>query len=133
MLARPGFRCLRCDHIAMKWARIPAKLRIAWSVTPASGATIHPECARAVEETGRLLEDAGHRLTEDRPHFDWDEYLEKVHVIWAAYNVLSADFAAQTMGRKPGPDNLEAVTWACYEDGKRFSATDLLDSMAQET
>jgi len=22
------------------------------------------------------------------------------------------------------------VTWACYEDGTRFSATDLLDSMA---
>jgi amidase len=33
------------------------------------------------------------------------------------------------MGRKPGPDNLEAVTWACYEDGKRFKATDLLNSM----
>src|SRR5215469_11884960 len=108
----------------------PGKLRIAWSVTPASGAKIHPECARAVQQTVKLLEDAGHTLAEDRPRFDWDEYLEKVHVIWAVFNVLSADLAAQTMGRKPGPDNLEAVTWACYEEGKRFSATDLLNSMA---
>ena len=108
----------------------PGELRIAWTVTPASGAMIHPECARAVQQTVKLLEDAGHTLIEDCPRFDWDEYLEKVHVIWAVFNVLSADFAAQTMGRKPGPDNLEAVTWACYEEGKRFSATDLLNSMA---
>jgi len=108
----------------------PGKLRVAWTVTPASGAKIHPECARAAQETVKLLEDAGHTLIEDRPRFDWDEYLEKVHVIWAVSNLQSADFAAQTMGRTPGPLNLEAVTWACYEEGKRFSAADLLNSMA---
>jgi len=69
-------------------------------------------------------------LEEDRPRFDWDEFLEGVHVIWAVANVVSADFVGKTMGRKPGPENLEAVTWACYEDGQRYSAVDLLNSMA---
>ena len=33
-------------------------------------------------------------------------------------------------GRKPGLDTLEAVTLACYEDGKRRTAAELLNSMA---
>ncbi len=39
---------------------------------------------------------------------------------------LSVDVAAKSFGRKPGPDNLEAVTLACYEDGKRITALELL-------
>jgi len=108
----------------------PGELRIAWTVTPASGAKIDPECEKAVHETVKTLEGLGHTLVEDRPRYDWDEFLERVHVIWAVFNVLSADFAGQAMGRKPGPDNLEAVTWACYEEGKRYSAIDLLLSMS---
>lgn len=108
----------------------PGKLRIAWTATPASGEKIDPECEKAVHETVKLLQDLGHTLIEDRPKFDWDEFLEKVHVIWAVFGALSADAVAKETGRKPGPDNLEAVTWACYQDGKRYSALDLLDSMA---
>lgn len=108
----------------------PGKLRIAWTTTPASGAKIDPECEKAVHETVKTLQDAGHTLIEDRPQFDWNEFLDRVHVIWVVFNVLSVDFAAQAMGRKQGPDNLEAVTWACYEEGKRYTALDLLTSMA---
>src|SRR5262249_45602658 len=43
----------------------PGKLRIAWTTTPASGAKIHPECERAVHETVKLLQTAGHSLEED--------------------------------------------------------------------
>ena len=50
--------------------------------------------------------------------------------IWAAFTALSVDSAAKSLGRKPGPDNLEAVTLACYEDGKRISALDLLYSLS---
>jgi len=108
----------------------PGKLRIAWTTTPVSGSKIDPECEQAVHETVKLLKDMGHTLIEDRPQYDWDEFLEKVHVIWAAFNALSVDFAAAATGREIGPDTLEAVTLACYEDGKRYSALDLLDSMA---
>ncbi len=108
----------------------PGRLRIAWTATPASGARIDPECEKAVHETVRLLESLGHTLIEDRPRFDWDAFLENVHVIWGAFGVASIDFAAAVTGRKPGPDNLEAVTLASYEDGKRYSAIDLLNAMA---
>jgi amidase len=107
----------------------PGRLRIAWTATPASGAKIDAECERAVHETMRLLESLGHTLIEDRPRYDWEAFLENVHVIWGAFGVASIDFAAAMTGRKPGPDNLEAVTLASYEDGKRYSAIDLLNAM----
>jgi amidase len=107
----------------------PGRLRIAWTATPASGAKVDPECEKAVHETVRLLEGLGHTLIEDRPRYDWDAFLENVNVIWGAFGVASIDFAAAMTGRKPGPDNLEAVTLASYEDGKRYSAIDLLNAM----
>jgi amidase len=73
-----------------------------------------------------LLESLGHELVEDAPKYDWDRFLDTVHVIWTAFTALSMDGLAGALGRKPTPDSVEAVTWACYEDGKRFSALDLL-------
>jgi amidase len=108
----------------------PDPLRVAWTTTPASGARIDPECEKAVHETVRLLEDLGHTLVEDRPHYDWDAFLENAHVIWTTYTAFVVDALAAALQRKPGPDNLEAVTLACYEDGKRFTAGDLLNAMA---
>jgi amidase len=108
----------------------PGRLRIAWTTTPASGAKIDPECEKAVHETVRLLTDLGHTLVEDRPRYDWDAFLENVHVIWTAYTTSAVDGLSKAVGRKPGPDNLEAVTLACYEDGKRYTAADLLNAMA---
>jgi amidase len=50
--------------------------------------------------------------------------------MWTSFTAASVNAIAAGMNRKPGPDNLEAVTLACYEDGKRFTAVDLLDAMA---
>jgi amidase len=105
-------------------------LRIAWTVKPASGERIDPECEKAVHETVRTLTELGHTLIEDAPKYDWDTFLRNVHVIWTGFTVLSVEGVCAALGRKPSPDNLEAVTLACYEDGKRYSALDLLNSMA---
>ena len=47
--------------------RNPGKLRIAFSRGSSLGKTVHPECARAVEETAQLLADLGHEVVEDAP------------------------------------------------------------------
>jgi amidase len=108
----------------------PGRLRIAWTTSPASGEKVDPECTRAVHQTVSLLEELGHTLVEDRPRYDWELFLQNVHVIWTSFTAASVNAIAAGMNRKPGPDNLEAVTLACYEDGKRFTAVDLLDAMA---
>ncbi len=107
----------------------PSKLRIAWTTTPASGAKISPDCEKAVHESVRLLESLGHTLVEDRPQYNWEAFLANVHVIWTAFTTAMVDAAGATSGRKPSLDNLEAVTLACYEEGKRYSAADLVNAM----
>ena len=106
------------------------RLRIAWTTTPASGDKIDVECEKGVHATVRALEELGHDVIEDRPMYDWEEFLDKIHVIWTAYTASAVDDLAALMDRSPGPDTLEAVTLACYEDGKRRTAVELLGSMA---
>jgi amidase len=107
----------------------PGRLRIAWTATPASAEKIDTECEKAVHDTVQLLQDLGHTVLEDHPRYDWETFLQQVHVLWTAYTAYSVDGIAKNFVRKPGPDNLEAVTLACYEDGKRYTAVDLFNSM----
>ncbi len=126
----PGLIQAPARPYAQEVGASPGKLRIGWTTTPASGEKIDPECVKAVEDTVRVLQDLGHTLVEGGPKYDWEEFLNNVHVIWAAFTALSVDSAASAFKRKPGPDNLEAVTLACYEDGKRLTALDLLSAEA---
>jgi amidase len=111
-------------------ARPPERLRVAWTTRTTDGKAVHPECTTAVEQTVKLLESLGHIVVEDMPSFDWETYLKLTHIIWTAFTVSFADTLSAATGRKPGPDTLEAVTLACYEDGKRYSAMDLINAMA---
>ena len=108
----------------------PGRLRIAWTERPASGAAADPDCSAAVQAVARLLEELGHDVIEGAPKLDWDAFLENVHVIWTVYTVNFADTLAAATGRRPGEDTLEAATLACYEDGKRYTAMDLVRAMA---
>ena len=110
-------------------SRPPGRLRIAWTTTPASGDRIEPECEKAVRETIRLLADLGHEIVEDAPRYDWEAYVQSLHVIWTVCTASAVDEVAKPLGRTPGPDNLETATLACYEDGKRFTGVRLLDAM----
>jgi amidase len=108
----------------------PGRLRIAWTTTPASGVQIDPECQQAVEETVRLLEDLGHTLVEDRPNYEWEDFLNHTHVLFTTCTAVMVDTLAAALQRQPGPDNLEAVTLACYEAGKSYPAVAVLNALA---
>jgi amidase len=128
-LGAPGLGSRSSQPFATLAARPPGRLRIAWTSRPASGAEVDPECVIAVQAAARLLEDLGHHVVEDAPRFDWDAFLEQIHVIWTTCGAAFADFQAHATGRKIGPDTLEAASLACYEDGKRYSALDLIHAM----
>ncbi|MEZ5597039.1 MAG: amidase [Pseudomonadales bacterium] len=106
------------------------RLRVAYSSRAPSGAESAPECREAVERTVRTLADMGHDVVEAAPVFDWDRFLETVHVLWCVGTAFPMDSVAQALGRTPSPDNVEATTWACYEDGKRISTAELLSAEA---
>lgn len=107
----------------------PRRLRVAWSTARASGAAIDPACVDAVQATVRLLAELGHELVEDAPRYDWQDFLRHTHVVFTSAIAATIDALAARLGRKPGPDNLEAVTLACYEAGKSCPATALVDAL----
>ena len=125
----PGIAPAPPHSFRLLLATPPRRLRVAWTARPASGAAPDPDCAAAVQAAAGLLEDLGHVVTEDAPRLDWESFLENIHVIWTVFTVSFADSLATATGRRPGPDTLEAATLACYEDGKRYSAMDLVRAM----
>jgi amidase len=101
--------------------RAPGRLRIAWSSETANGRPIQPEIQAALEETVALLEKLGHELVPEGLGVD-QRALYRAQNAWS-----SANFAAgfkrlvAQVGREPEPDELEPLTWASLNAGRRYS------------
>ena len=55
---------------------------------------------------------------------------QQTHVYWTANLYHWIAETEKVVGRKAGPDTLEATTRACYEEGQRISAYELLSALA---
>jgi amidase len=109
----------------------PGRLRVGLLVkAPAGQADVHPECATATRETARLLASLGHRVEESFP-----AALADGEVARAAVTVITAATArdlaywSERTGRKIGPADVEPMTWAIAELGRRVSASDYLQAI----
>jgi amidase len=106
--------------------RSPGKLRIAWSSETANGRPIDPEVQAALEVTAALLEGLGHEVVPQGLGVDY-------RALYAARAPMSgANFAAgmkrliALVGREPEPDELEPLTWASLNGGRKVSGADAL-------
>ena len=108
----------------------PVPLRFAWTTTAPSGQEIDPECRRAVEKTVAALESLGHTGAESDPEYSWSQFLDSTGTIWATTLAGMIDGFGALNGRTPSPENLEAATWAAYQDGKKTSAEQLMAALA---
>jgi amidase len=104
----------------------PGRLRVAFTRESLFGRTTDPECAAAVEGAARLLEGLGHEVVEARPAFSRDALVRAYLVVVAAGVASEVADAARLTGRRPGPENLEAETWALTAAGQALSARDLV-------
>src|SRR5215211_345221 len=99
----------------------PGRLHIACTAEPANGATVDPACAAALSEAAHLLESLGHRVEPAAPGIDgelaWATFLTLVSV-----NMAIAIGSHPTKHRWPEPGEMEAVTLATAEIGRRTSA-----------
>lgn len=107
-------------------ARLERRLRIGFSTHAPTGAPLHPEVTRAVQEAAALLERLGHTVEEAAPHFDGEEATERFMTLWAASCAAKVAERAAVRGRPPQGNELEPLTWALLEAGRRISAEQLL-------
>lgn len=103
----------------------PGKLRIAYTTQAFTGASVHTDCIRAIEETAKLCADLGHEVEEAAPNILVDPLVN-------AFLVMYSTGCASTVKLLGGTRELvEPLTWALHEMGDQHSATDFL--MAVQT
>ncbi|OLP62044.1 glutamyl-tRNA amidotransferase [Xaviernesmea oryzae] len=102
----------------------PGSLRIAVSTRAPYGAPTHPDCAAAVAETVRLLEDLGHVCEKhdiDLPADGWDAFETFILAEYATDMKLEA----QALGRALTEADFPPMLWDMIEAGNRISAVDV--------
>ncbi len=103
----------------------PGKLRIAVATQSMMGTPLDPEVRAGVEQAAKLCESLGHRVEEATPPFDETMFHQANFVYWCGFLAGGIAGASQMLGLKPSRDNLEAATWACYEQGAGFTLLDV--------
>lgn len=104
----------------------PGRLRIAWSAANAIGASVHPDCVRAVEDAAALCAELGHEVEEAAPALDGELLYESFLAIWIAGHAWGIEAMARATGRKPEAGSFEPLTWALFQIGRGIRAADYL-------
>lgn len=105
--------------------RPPGSLRIGVVRDAADGDKLHPDVLAVVDATAAVCEHLGHEVVETDLHYDVAEFLHHFGRMGAAW--LAASFSPEvtaTIGREVTPDDLEPLTWAHLERGRRLTAAD---------
>ena len=90
--------------------RNPGVLRIAFSTGSLLGKTVHPECAKAVTETARLLADLGHEVVEAAPPVDREALSEAFLVTLASCTAAIVREVSRMRGRPVRARDIEPAT-----------------------
>jgi amidase len=98
-------------------------LRIGITLDAPGGGRPNDEIGAAVESVAQCLEQAGHRVST----FLFPESAnigDPAGIIWLTAIAEEIDFYRQRVGRSPEAHELEALTWASVELGRRCTAVD---------
>jgi len=101
----------------------PGQLRIAFTTTATTGATVHADCVSAVHDAAALCADLGHNVVETTLELPGDKITEWFMTLWSAGCTSEIDSIALRTGQTPSKDDFEALTWALYEMGQQQSAS----------
>lgn len=108
----------------------PSQLRIGFSSRPPGGGPVDDACVAAVEAAGLLLEQLGHVVEPAEPVHDPQSLQRAVIDLLALELAQAVEQATARTGLMAGPDLVEPVNWALAERGRRLSALDLLQRLA---
>lgn len=113
--------------------REPGKLRIALLTEPLTDDVFAPEVVAAAEDTARKLEGLGHEIV--RPDLsaarDGVDLFPTFMTRWAAGNAATADTIGMIIGRPLTADDVEPLTWALAEQGRRESGAEYLGAITR--
>ncbi|HTP17148.1 MAG TPA: amidase family protein [Streptosporangiaceae bacterium] len=101
----------------------PGSLHVAVTTQAWSGVIIDAEVTAVTQQTGRVLADMGHEVTEASPAVDWDAVLR---VSMAQAIGIAAVLLMGMAPRRPDPARLEALSRQILREAEDFTALDLM-------
>ncbi len=109
---------------AAEVGRDAGKLRIGLMTRePNNRRPLHPECVRAVESAGRLLESLGHRVELSYPAaYDEAEMTSHFMTLVDGHSAQAIDMIGALVGREVRPEDVEPYTWNFVEEGRKVTA-----------
>jgi amidase len=110
----------------------PGPLHIGLATQPILHVTPDPVVVEAAREAGKLLESLGHAVEEGGPGaFEGMDVVDTFLTRWMAGQAATLDQLGTVVGRQVGPEDVEPLTWALAEEGRRRSAGQYLGAVAQ--
>jgi amidase len=104
----------------------PGGLRIGLVSAPVIEAEVDPAAIAAVRDAAELLTSLGHEVSDVELPMAAGDLVERFLIRWAAGSAVTLELLAPIVGRAIGPDDVEPMTWALAEEGRRRSAADYL-------
>jgi Asp-tRNA(Asn)/Glu-tRNA(Gln) amidotransferase A subunit family amidase len=108
--ARPFSKEIRVD---------PGKLRIALVTDTPGGTPLDPECRKAAFDAAKLCESLGHGVDEKKLPIDNAQMREAFLTVLNVSVARTLDDAARTLGRAVTEKDVETVTWATSQQGRK--------------
>jgi amidase len=99
----------------------PGRLRIAFTVDPMLGQSVHPQCVKSVTDAARLLESLGHDVVEDCFEIDRDAFNKAFLTVVCCEIAAELDDAARILKREVSRSDVEVSTWALSLIGRAIS------------
>jgi Asp-tRNA(Asn)/Glu-tRNA(Gln) amidotransferase A subunit family amidase len=125
----PYWRDPPAGAFAAEVGRDPRSLRIAFTTRALVAEAIDPECAKAVLDTATLCENLGHKVVEAELPGDFAAAGQAGGVVIAASVAATLDAEAARRGRPIRDGEVEDVTWAMYQRGRRISGSDYIRAL----
>lgn len=115
----PYFTAPPAESYLQAITRPPKRLRIAWTTRSFSGRPVEAACAQAVERTVALLQSLGHELEEAAPQFDAAALGAATGMLLTTGLAAIVQAREAQLGRPAREDELQPVTRAAIELGRR--------------
>lgn len=116
------------EHIQTDGQR---KLKIAFTTESPIGSPISDDAIMAVRQTVSFLETKGYQLTEIHYPVDGIEMMNSYYVMNGGETAAMLDDLEQMMGHPVQKDQIELMSWAIYQYGKKLDAAKYVSSLQQ--